>query len=484
MCRAGRLRGVRFGPFVASPGHRWRSVLSGALTGLLADGDGIVAHAAYPATAAGVALGYPPLHAHHVHVRHADSTRGIPRALNSHWFESHGDYVSGGDGAEPAADRGYGLGAAGAAGYVTRLPRGYCVLVREADEVDVEAEVNDVRGAGAAGAQTTGSASAEPLAWWLQVVFQLAEPAGRGGDACRPASKVWMRYPLSVAVPTADDWWGRYDVPGIGALSWWEGTVGWDGSLLSAWFHSHRNRFDGLLLLASSADSLRFSCADFGITTVRGDYALSSNLSATRAAFASRGRVVCEADARDAPTAVRLRPAAAAAVGVDEKDWFDRRGELRCAPHWHFRRGDAYTVVAFHAPRYGPPGHAKQHTELWMYLDRGPLAPSEVALPDWFGVRANHCPDPIVGDDSVEESGRARPRGDNRPSSTPFWLSLVPPTALLEVQSTRRGGGAHTAAPRWLRGGLAGAAAIAALSAGVAAVRRAQRRGYARINRS
>ena len=43
--------------------------------------------------------------------------RGDDRAVNNHWFESHGDY--------PTAV----AGAASTAGYTVALPAGYCVVV-------------------------------------------------------------------------------------------------------------------------------------------------------------------------------------------------------------------------------------------------------------------------------------------------------------------------------------------------------------------
>ena len=125
-----------FGPFVSTPERGWRTFLSGPLLGLLADGDRVVGNANQPVLEDGTPIGYPPLHNHHVHVRKGDRQRNLGRTTNNHWFESHGDYPDG-----PS----YGFGAPSTAGYATTLPPGYCVLVDEAADLDVEAEVNGVR---------------------------------------------------------------------------------------------------------------------------------------------------------------------------------------------------------------------------------------------------------------------------------------------------------------------------------------------------
>ena len=167
-CRADDVRAVRLGPFESVPARTaWRSILSSTLHGLLADGDCIVAHAAHPATDGGVPIGFPPLHSHHIHVRKGDAHRSQSREVANHWFESHGDYPEG-----PS----YGVGARSAASYVRRVPDGYCVRVSDATDVDVEAEINDVRVSGGA------------LRWWLQLAFRVAP--GGAAARLRPVSKV------------------------------------------------------------------------------------------------------------------------------------------------------------------------------------------------------------------------------------------------------------------------------------------------------
>ena len=348
LCERGALRAARFGPFTSTPQRGWRSLISGELKGLLRSGDRIVASASQPVAADGAPIGFPPLHNHHVHVRKGE--RGVDRAVNNHWFESHGDY--------PTA------GAASTAGYTVALPAGYCVVVGgDADDIDVEAEVNDVRAAGA-----------PPLVWYLQVAFRLAEAP------CRPASKVWLRYPWSRAL--TDDWWNRYAVPNAPALSWWSGELERDGALLGAWLHSHRSRFADVLLLRGTPADLGFRCdQSWGIAApphADADYALARNLSRTRARLAATGSVVCRSDAA-VPTAARV-----------DGEWYDRRGAIACVP-WSYRAGDAYTVVALHEPRWRPEERVTpQHTELWLWVDEG-ARDSRVALPDFFTATAMDC---------------------------------------------------------------------------------------------
>lgn len=437
VCHLPLLRAVRFGPFVSTPERGWRTFLSGPLLGLLADGDRVVGNANQPVLEDGTPIGYPPLHNHHVHVRKGDRQRNLGRTTNNHWFESHGDYPDG-----PS----YGFGAPSTAGYATTLPPGYCVLVDEAADLDVEAEVNDVR------RRSPQLAAADaPLTWYLQVAFALSD------RPCRAASKAWFRFATSVAL--ADDWWLRYDVPNRPALSWWSGAMPASGALLKAWIHSHRLRYDSLLFLAASPEELgctpfvpepqprprtrpppflhphlhlytteshlcTVTCSSFGISAVKGDYALGRNLSWTRELFLhrGRGRVVCQT-APHAPSAVHV--AAQPRAGIVE-GMYDRRGALACN-EWRFEQGAPWTIVAFHAPRWeAGVSHVKQHTELWMYLDTGG-ARSESFLPDW-GAEENGCHE--VG---VEGGGEARD-GD----APPWWLSLVPgvhPAGFLQLAS-------------------------------------------------
>ena len=349
-CR-GPLRAARFGPFTSTPERGWRSLISGELRGLLHSGDRIVASASQPVAADGAPIGFPPLHNHHVHVRKGE--RGVDRAVNNHWFESHGDYPP-----PPSPAR------RARRATPVALPAGYCVVVGgDADDVDVEAEVNDVRAAGA-----------PPLVWYLQVAFRLAEalvPPGVQGVA-----------PLSV-VARADR---RLVEPVRGAERAGAELVerrararrraAWRVAALppqplrrraAAARHARRPR----LPLRSSWGIAAPPHAD-------ADYALARNLSRTRARLAATGSVVCRSDAA-VPTAARV-----------DGEWYDRRGAIACVP-WRYRAGDAYTVVALHEPRWRAEERVTpQHTELWLWVDEG-ARDSRVALPDFFTATAMDC---------------------------------------------------------------------------------------------
>ena len=377
MCIQRDLRAVRLGPFVSLPGQ-WRSLSTRRLRGLLRDGDRVTRFVGGAVAEDGRLIGYPPLHAHHIHVRKGDLRGGynasappeaaaleLPtsREHASHWFEVHGDY-----GDQPD----YGVGALSTRGYATTLPPGYCYLVSSADDLDVNAEINDVR-------VVMDELVDSSLEYYLLIAFQLSPDA-----RCRPASKFWLRHPKSKVL--TNDWWARYDAPRSPALTWWSGTFPAGGRLLHAWLHTHRSRDAGLLLLAASPEQIRFRCADLGISRriPQGDLGISrgsagdapradmrsvlTNLSRVRHEITRRGRVLCEDDDRK-PTSVRIDSRPRDGIAADD---YDRRGGLRCA-EWRFAAGDPWTVVAFSDARFHTTQlSTPQHTELWM-VRRQPL---------------------------------------------------------------------------------------------------------------
>ena len=75
VCLRPLLRAVRIGPFVSTPELGWRSILTGPLLGVLADGDRIVSNTNQPVLEDGTPIGYPPLHNHHAAYK-TGSTRG------------------------------------------------------------------------------------------------------------------------------------------------------------------------------------------------------------------------------------------------------------------------------------------------------------------------------------------------------------------------------------------------------------------------
>lgn len=217
------LRSVRLGPFFSVPGQ-WRSLMTHSLRGLLNDGDRVVSFVGAPVTEAGTRIGFPPLHVHHVHVRKPERSGAmqppVGRERASHWFETHGDYSRGDD---------FGVGARSAAGYATRLPEGHCYVVTSAEQIDLNAEVNDVR---------VDASGASELSYYLEAAFTLAPDAD-----CKPVSKFWLRRPRSRELPT--DVWERYAAPSTDSVTWWSGKMPSSGRLLHAWLHTHRSRFGG-----------------------------------------------------------------------------------------------------------------------------------------------------------------------------------------------------------------------------------------------
>ena len=195
-----------------------------SLRGLLNDGDRVVSFVGAPVTEAGTRIGFPPLHVHHVHVRKPERSGAmqppVGRERASHWFETHGDYSRGDD---------FGVGARSAAGYATRLPEGHCYVVTSAEQIDLNAEVNDVR---------VDASGASELSYYLEAAFTLAPDAD-----CKPVSKFWLRRPRSRELPT--DVWERYAAPSTDSVTWWSGKMPSSGRLLHAWLHTHRSRFGG-----------------------------------------------------------------------------------------------------------------------------------------------------------------------------------------------------------------------------------------------
>ena len=289
-CYLRHFRAVRLGPFGSMPGQ-WRSLSTQPLQNLLVDGDRVSGFIGSAATEDGALIGFPPLHAHHIHVRKGDLHGGYnalsaasgasglgfvtSREHASHWFEVHGDYPVGTD---------FGVGAKSARGYSTLLPAGHCYLVSSADDIDINAEINDVRIASA------DSSEVLQLDYYLLLAFTLS-----GDDSCRSVSKFWFRHPKSVVL--TNDVWARYDVPRTPAVTWWSGVFPAEGRMLHAWLHTHRMRGAGFLLLASSPEQIPFQCDELGIDRADGTDTLAvRNITHTRLELSRRARVVCEDD--------------------------------------------------------------------------------------------------------------------------------------------------------------------------------------------
>lgn len=343
VCRQPLLRAMRLGPFVSTPQLAWRCIrTSQFFEEVLSNGDRIVANVNLPVLEDGTPIGFPPIHNHHVHIRKGDRTmKEWTRGFNNHWFETHGDHAVGAD---------FGIGANSTKGYITNNVDGYCTVVDEAHDIDLEAVINDVR-----------SNTTEPIKWYLLVAFQLSDDS-----LCKPVSKYWFRHPMTTL--QSWDWWGRYKVPSGPSVTWWSGTMPQSGRMLKAWLHSHRAFYKEVLLLASSPENLHFSCSNYRIDQARsnGDYAVSADLNFTRAAFFRHGKVICQSEDPATPTAVEITGQSDITDGM-----YDRRGWLQCS-EWNFTKGSPWTIVAFGDSRWRVEGSSfMQHTELWMYVDNG-----------------------------------------------------------------------------------------------------------------
>ena len=172
-CVSLRFRAVRFGPFESRPGQ-WRTFGAGTFTDLIHDGEEVTGFIGTVTKADGARIGFPPLHAHHIHVRKGDVAGGLDRRTGlldrptshdhaDHWFEAHGDYTTGDGFGDNAADA--------TRGYATHLPAGYCYRVNSASDIDVNAEVNDVR---VAHSLAAANSSAPAIEYYLLVAFELS----------------------------------------------------------------------------------------------------------------------------------------------------------------------------------------------------------------------------------------------------------------------------------------------------------------------
>jgi len=331
LCHTAQLRGLRLGPVESSPGE-WHYFLAAPISGLLLrPGDRIVSFSGRAVSEAGLPIGFPPLHMHHIHViTMSNRDGGHP---NNHYWETHGDFSVGDS---------FGVGAASTEGYTRRLPPGHAMYVGDY-KVASSAVLNDVRARDAA-----GGASAAPLRFYLEISFEL------GAAALRPAHSLWFDAPLSAVIP--QDVYGRYAVPSGHAVSWWFAAMPVDGSMLiGAWLHTHRARYRAYLLLRGKREPQ--GCAEWGISAIAdrrwGDVRQVAEpiklLDTLRTSYADD--LICEGDERG-QNWVELRPDDLAkrgeASGV-RPGRYDRAGAIKCRP-WSFRQGDEVTHYALHEP--------------------------------------------------------------------------------------------------------------------------------------
>jgi hypothetical protein len=166
ICTSATLRTLVAGPFFSRPGE-WHSMGS-AYDQLLKPADRVVGYVADVVNSSGLAVPYPPIHLHHIHVMRGEAV---------HWYETHGDYQL-----DPAR------------GYWRSLPAGYCDDSRGEAKRTVLAQINDVRFTSDmamsfdpnAEATVPHNISAAEIEWYLRLELAVAPAAA----ACRPLTKL------------------------------------------------------------------------------------------------------------------------------------------------------------------------------------------------------------------------------------------------------------------------------------------------------
>ena len=400
-CREPLERGILIGPLTSLPGQ-WNTLLADVT--VLSPLEKVVAFVGQPVDVKGVPIGYPPLHVHHLHIRHPD----FPS--DAHWFETHGDYALG-----PT----WGHGASSARGYVRRVPSNYCYVVPPTvlggrdniGHATTFTQINDVRfvrglamaSGGNIGTRAHVEHASEQLAHAsLEFYVHFGWTLAPSSAPCTPASKLqfWTPEPSTII----DDIYQRYAVPAVPAVSWWSGRMKLGGKLLSAWVHSHRVRFGDLMLFAASQRELDLGklCNGNGNgngngtapAMATGFAALPSDHEAVRRhLYPQRRRLVCASGLLpEDGHGVRVPAGHEQSAGIME-GWYDRSGSFECT-EWSFRRGDHWTVVALHQPAWHQQiARVMQHSMIFAFFEEVG-AESGVRLPRTAVARDHLLPMP------------------------------------------------------------------------------------------
>jgi hypothetical protein len=237
---------------------------------------------------------FPPLHVHHIHVCRLQT---MPRLVQQHWLEVHGDYSP---------------------DYRTTTPSGYCRVHGKGASLLVLAQYKDVRPMGLLNT---------PLGWSMRLTF------GIPTRPCKPIGKLLFWYPMTDDAMT--DMLGRFDVGNADLLRWWSVQVDVSGTLAPpAWLHAHRARFAGLIVTRGTSTPF-----DFGTLTVNHRMAVdASSLRNYMLMTIPPADVLCY-DNHSVPTYERVHYAGS---------WqnYDRRGQIVCIP-MVFNTGDTFTIFSF-----------------------------------------------------------------------------------------------------------------------------------------
>ena len=353
-------RALLVGPLISTPGL-WHS-FAVDYSHLIRPEDRIVSVIADAVNAtSGLALTYPPLHIHHIHVAYGASR---------HWHETHGDYTREDE-----------------HGYVRRIPPGYCEIAPptySSAAVDrfLTSQINDVRfttdaSMSLATADNNGIHLAEAerakhgLPFFLRLVFRLAPAA----TTCRPSTKFILWYPFP---PEAvGERLTRYNVRTTDSIWWWALRVPRRLRILPpAWLHAHRARYAGLLLVRGNHTPRTLgACASkemppqASIKRGQSSTDLSAGLLQARhcllhAAIRSDG-LVCADEESTKPSYARIPQSADGAIG----GLYDRQGSLHCEPRV-LEEGEILTVFSLSAARWRAEiDPFPQHMMLFFFAD-------------------------------------------------------------------------------------------------------------------
>ena len=391
-CMRDGVRSFIVGPFSSSV-QQWYSIA--ASVALLRRGDRIIRYTgdAVHASDAATPMSYPPLHVHHIHVRHPDTVKED----SGHWWETHGDYAR--------ADGEYDYSLASP-------PAGRCVVFDDDGPLAVDAQFNDVRfstgtamagdvqGSGqdegrsstddhASASSSTLGAAAPSYAWFFRVAFEVERrTTSRDTPSCTPVHKLMLTYPVDEHA--LHDRLGRFDAGSGETVFVWTHKLPYGGTVAPpVHSHVHRARYAGHLLLRGEHTLA-------GLVGGRSGQSLSAflaSLPATNRTATVRqlvlnraradGTLLCSDDP-SAPTFVSRPEGGDGMGGV-----FDRRGRLECEP-FSFGAGELVTVLLFSRPLWATELHVfPQHALMFIFY-----TPLDEASAPLIGTVTLHAEEP------------------------------------------------------------------------------------------
>ena len=342
-CMRDGYRSFIVGPFNSSV-QQWYSIA--ATVPLLRRGDRIIRYTgdAVHASNAATPVSYPPLHVHHIHVRH-------PKEDSGHWWETHGDYARAGD-----DHFDYSLASP---------PAGRCVVFDDDGPLSVDAQFNDVRfstgtamagGDQGKGDQDEGRSSSNraaepPDTWFFRVAFEVERTrmSRVAPPPCTPVHKLMLTYPVDDFA--LNDRLGRFDAGSGETVFVWTHQLPYGGTVAPpVHSHVHRARYAGHLLLRGEHTLAGLVGGESGqqsLSSLLASRPPTNRTATVRQIVLNRARadgsLLCS-DNPSAPTFVR-RPEDENGMG----GIFDRQGRLECEP-FAFRAGEVVTVLLFSRP--------------------------------------------------------------------------------------------------------------------------------------